>query len=51
MLGDIAAKVAAAGIERTAIVLVGRALVADEFRESALYNPNYQRRFRAGGRP
>jgi precorrin-4/cobalt-precorrin-4 C11-methyltransferase len=51
VLGDIAAKVAAAGIERTAIVLVGRALVADEFRESALYNPNYQRRFRAGGRP
>jgi precorrin-4/cobalt-precorrin-4 C11-methyltransferase len=51
VLGDIAAKVAAAGIERTAIVLVGRALVADEFRESALYDPNYQRRFRAGGRP
>jgi precorrin-4/cobalt-precorrin-4 C11-methyltransferase len=50
-LGDIAAKVAAAGIERTAIVLVGRALTADEFRESALYDPSYQRRFRAGGRP
>ena len=50
-LGDIAAKVAAAGIERTAIILVGHALVADGFRESALYDPNYQRRFRAGGRP
>jgi precorrin-4/cobalt-precorrin-4 C11-methyltransferase len=50
-LGDIAAKVAAAAIERTALVLVGRALAAEEFRESALYDPDYRRRFRAGGRP
>ncbi|MCD7059633.1 precorrin-4 C(11)-methyltransferase [Pelagibacterium xiamenense] len=33
-------------IERTAIVFVGRALGAADFRESALYDPNYQRRFR-----
>ena len=49
-LGDIAAKVATAAIERTAIILVGRELAAEQFRESALYDPNYQRRFRAGGR-
>lgn len=49
-LGDIAAKVTTAAIERAAIILVGRALAAEEFRESALYDPNHQRRFRAGGR-
>ena len=47
-LGDIAAKLAAAPIERTAIVLVGRALSAEDFRESALYDPDYRRRFREG---
>ncbi len=47
-LGDIAAKVAAAPIERTALVLVGRALAAKGFRDSALYDPDYQRRFRGG---
>jgi precorrin-4/cobalt-precorrin-4 C11-methyltransferase len=47
-LGDIAAKVAAAPIERTALVLVGRALDAKEFRDSALYDPDYRRRFRGG---
>jgi precorrin-4/cobalt-precorrin-4 C11-methyltransferase len=47
-LGDIAARVAAAAIERTALVFVGHALAADEFRESALYDPHYRRRFRAG---
>jgi precorrin-4/cobalt-precorrin-4 C11-methyltransferase len=47
-LGDIAAKVAAAPIERTAIVLVGPALAAQDFRDSALYDPDYRRRFRAG---
>ena len=45
-LGDIAGKVAAAPIERTALVLVGRALAAKEFRDSALYDPDYRRRFR-----
>jgi precorrin-4/cobalt-precorrin-4 C11-methyltransferase len=47
-LGDIAAQVAAAAIERTAIVLVGRALAAQDFRDSALYDPDYRRRFRGG---
>ncbi len=47
-LGDIAAKLAAAPIERTALVLVGRALAAEAFRESALYDPDYRRRFRGG---
>jgi precorrin-4/cobalt-precorrin-4 C11-methyltransferase len=47
-LGDIAAKVAAAPIERTALVLVGRALAATGFRDSALYDPDYRRRFRGG---
>jgi precorrin-4/cobalt-precorrin-4 C11-methyltransferase len=47
-LGDIAAKVAAEPIERTAIVLVGRALAPKDFRDSALYDPDYRRRFRAG---
>jgi precorrin-4/cobalt-precorrin-4 C11-methyltransferase len=47
-LADIAGKVAAAQAERTALVLVGRALAAEEFRDSALYDPGYQRRFRGG---
>jgi precorrin-4/cobalt-precorrin-4 C11-methyltransferase len=33
-------------IERTALILVGPALSASEFRESALYSVDYQRRFR-----
>jgi precorrin-4/cobalt-precorrin-4 C11-methyltransferase len=48
-LADIAATVAAARIERTALILVGRALAARDFRESALYDPDYRRRFRGGG--
>ncbi len=47
-LADIAAKVAAAKIERTALILVGRALAAEEFRDSALYDADYRRRFRGG---
>jgi len=47
-LADIAAKVAAAKIERTALILVGRALNAEDFRDSALYDPDYRRRFRGG---
>ena len=47
-LADIAAKVAAAHIERTALILVGRAIAADDFRDSALYDPDYRRRFRGG---
>lgn len=47
-LGDIRARVAAEPIERTALVLVGRALAVEEFRESALYDRDYRRRFRGG---
>jgi precorrin-4/cobalt-precorrin-4 C11-methyltransferase len=50
-LGDIASQVAADPIERTAIVLVGRALAAEDFRDSALYDPDYRRRFRGGDAP
>jgi precorrin-4/cobalt-precorrin-4 C11-methyltransferase len=47
-LGDIAHKTAQAAIERTALILVGRALAAADFRDSALYNADYRRRFRGG---
>jgi precorrin-4/cobalt-precorrin-4 C11-methyltransferase len=47
-LGDITEKLTAASIERTAVVLVGPALAAQDFRESALYDPDYRRRFREG---
>lgn len=45
-LADIAAKVAEAKIERTALILIGPALAVEEFRESALYDADYDRRFR-----
>jgi precorrin-4/cobalt-precorrin-4 C11-methyltransferase len=45
-LGDIMAKLANTPIERTAVILVGHALAAEGFRESALYDPDYRRRFR-----
>ena len=45
-LATIVAEIAAAPIERTAIILVGRALAAEDFRDSALYDPDYRRRFR-----
>jgi len=48
-LADIAIAVATARIERTALILVGRALAARDFRDSALYDPSYRRRFRGGG--
>jgi len=47
-LADIATAVAAARIERTALILVGRALGARDFRDSALYDAGYRRRFRGG---
>ncbi len=47
-LSDIATKVAAARIERTALIVVGPALAAENFRDSALYDPDYRRRFRGG---
>ena len=49
-LGDIVAKLTATPIERTALILVGRALAAEDFRESALYDADYRRRFRGGAR-
>jgi precorrin-4/cobalt-precorrin-4 C11-methyltransferase len=48
-LADIAGKVAAEGIDRTALILVGPALAAEDFRDSALYDADYRRRFRGGG--
>ncbi|MGH6674524.1 MAG: precorrin-4 C(11)-methyltransferase [Xanthobacteraceae bacterium] len=47
-LTDIAAQVAAARIERTALIVVGPALAVENFRNSALYDPDYRRRFRRG---
>jgi precorrin-4/cobalt-precorrin-4 C11-methyltransferase len=47
-LGDIATLIATEPMERTALVLVGRALDATGFRDSALYDPDYRRRFRGG---
>jgi len=47
-LGDIMPKLAAQPMERTALILVGRALAAENFIESSLYSPEYQRRFRSG---
>jgi precorrin-4/cobalt-precorrin-4 C11-methyltransferase len=45
-LANIAAEVARAPIERTALILVGKVLGAHDFRNSALYDAAYQRRFR-----
>lgn len=48
-LGTIVAAMQAEPVERTALILVGRALAASDFRESALYDVDYQRRFRGRG--
>ncbi len=45
-LATIAAEVAKAPIERTALILVGKVLGSRDFRDSALYDAGYQRRFR-----
>jgi precorrin-4/cobalt-precorrin-4 C11-methyltransferase len=45
-LETIAAELAENPIERTAIIFVGRSLAAEDFSESSLYDPYYQRRFR-----
>lgn len=50
-LGDISAKLAAERIERTAVILIGRTLAADDFRESALYDSTYHHRFRGEATP
>jgi len=48
-LGDIAAEVGKQPIERTALILAGKVLSARDFRNSALYDAAYQRRFRGRG--
>jgi precorrin-4/cobalt-precorrin-4 C11-methyltransferase len=48
-LATIAAQVRDSGVERTALILVGPALAAEDFGESALYSTGYDRRFRPGG--
>jgi precorrin-4/cobalt-precorrin-4 C11-methyltransferase len=45
-LADIRARLEQDPIERMAVILVGRALAAKDFRESALYDADYVRRFR-----
>ena len=45
-LSEIAGALSESGIERTAIILVGPALGAEDFRESELYSAGYVRRFR-----
>jgi len=42
-LEDIAPQVKSAGVTRTAVILVGRALAATEFRDSHLYSPHRDR--------
>jgi precorrin-4/cobalt-precorrin-4 C11-methyltransferase len=48
-LANIETRVAENPPERTALILVGPALAAQNFRESALYAPDYDRRFRPRG--
>jgi precorrin-4/cobalt-precorrin-4 C11-methyltransferase len=45
-LGTVTADLAREPMERTAVVFVGRVLAARDFRNSALYDAAYQRRFR-----
>ena len=49
-LQTIAAMVRAEKLERTALILVGHTLAAKEFRDSALYSTDYDRRFRPSAR-
>jgi precorrin-4/cobalt-precorrin-4 C11-methyltransferase len=48
-LGTLAAEVRKTSIERTALIIVGEVLAARDFRDSALYDSAYRRRFRGGG--
>lgn len=48
-LATIEERVAAEPIDRTALIFVGRSLAEHDFRESALYDAGYQRRFRGRG--
>jgi precorrin-4/cobalt-precorrin-4 C11-methyltransferase len=46
-LGTIQTQLANEPMERTALILVGRALAAGDFMESSLYSTDYRRRFRS----
>ncbi|WP_315813746.1 precorrin-4 C(11)-methyltransferase [Bradyrhizobium sp. SZCCHNR2028] len=48
-LATIVGQITTSAVERTALILVGRALAAEDFRNSALYDADYQRRFRGRG--
>jgi precorrin-4/cobalt-precorrin-4 C11-methyltransferase len=48
-LGTIVAALKESPMERTALILVGRVLDAQGFRDSALYDASYQRRYRGRG--
>jgi precorrin-4/cobalt-precorrin-4 C11-methyltransferase len=48
-LADIASKVDRTAVDRTATILIGAVIGQAQFRESALYSADYQRRYR--GRP
>ncbi|MDX7950678.1 precorrin-4 C(11)-methyltransferase [Lichenihabitans sp. Uapishka_5] len=50
-LTTIVARHAADPMERTAMILVGPALAEASFRDSALYDPDYRRRYRGGAGP
>ncbi|MCY3831214.1 MAG: precorrin-4 C(11)-methyltransferase [Rhodospirillaceae bacterium] len=47
-LGTIEALAKDAPMERTATILVGPVLTSDDFQDSALYDPEYRRRYRGG---
>ncbi len=48
-LGTIQTQAAEQPMERTALIFVGPSLAAEDFRESALYDAGYDRRFRPRG--
>jgi precorrin-4/cobalt-precorrin-4 C11-methyltransferase len=48
-LGTLAAEIAKEPPGRTALILVGPVLGAEDFRDSALYDADYRRRYRLGG--
>ena len=43
---ELAAELVAAGVKRTAVIIVGRVLAAEGFRDSHLYSPDRSRRSR-----
>jgi precorrin-4/cobalt-precorrin-4 C11-methyltransferase len=47
-LGTILVEANRTPMERTALILVGPVLATSDFRDSALYDPDYRRRFREG---